>query len=163
MKQLCISITDAQYEELEKESIKNHYSMSEVIRFELSKRAHISNEMPTYLNNETTHLHIKMLTSEKQELCKKASDCGLSMSSYVRHQCLNETENLIVVDTDELRATVRELIRQGTNLNQIAKRLNELSKNDMTVSDCFPKNLDKTLDSINDLVLEIKSILAKRG
>ena len=68
-------------------------------------------------------LHIRLTLSER------ARAAGVTKTDYVT-AALERTVLLPAADRDLLRALLLELARQGNNLNQVAHRLNALSRVD---------------------------------
>lgn len=71
--------------------------------------------------------HMRLTDAQADSLSASASAAGLSMTGFVL-ACIEGDRVFLAVDR-ELIASVRlELARQGNNLNQIAWRLNALSR-----------------------------------
>ena len=65
---------------------------------------------------KTTHITMRLTPAEKEKLSSKAAEARMSMSQYLL--ALSEQKKIIVVD--ELPELVRQIIKIGTNVNQIA-------------------------------------------
>lgn len=65
---------------------------------------------------KTTHITMRLTPLEKEKLSEKAAEARMSMSQYLL--ALSEQKKIIVVD--ELPELVRQVIKIGTNVNQIA-------------------------------------------
>lgn len=68
-------------------------------------------------------IRIKVTEAELQYAKDKASSCGLTMSDYIRKIIL---DGLVVkLETFDIKELSKELNKIGTNINQIAKHVNE--------------------------------------
>lgn len=65
---------------------------------------------------KTERVSLRFSHSEKEKLSSKAAEARMSMSQYLL--ALSEQKKIIVVD--ELPELVRQVIKIGTNVNQIA-------------------------------------------
>ena len=67
-------------------------------------------------NIKTERLEVRLTPAEKEKLSSKAAEARMSMSQYLL--ALSEQKKIIVVD--ELPELIRQIIKIGTNVNQIA-------------------------------------------
>ena len=66
-----------------------------------------------------------MAPREKQRLMKQAGRCNMTASDFARTLLVHSDDGFIrIADVEPLRQTLRELARQGTNLDQLIKFLN---------------------------------------
>ncbi|MBQ6946070.1 MAG: plasmid mobilization relaxosome protein MobC [Ruminococcus sp.] len=65
---------------------------------------------------KTERVSLRFSHSEKEKLSSKAAEARMSMSQYLL--ALSEQKKIIVVD--ELPELIRQIIKIGTNVNQIA-------------------------------------------
>lgn len=75
--------------------------------------------------NKSRPLQVKFRLNEKEAeiLKKKVEASGLSQQEYLL-KCALQKE-MKVIDLSELKEVMTELQRQGNNLNQLTKKLNE--------------------------------------
>ena len=84
------------------------------------------------------HFNIRLSEPELRKLRRSASRAGLSMSAYMRSLISVGAEGGIIrlvqlnVDEAKLGALLHEMKKQGTNLNQIAYKLNAQGDVDAT-------------------------------
>lgn len=69
---------------------------------------------------------LRVSETEAETIRKKAADTGLSLAAYRRHMLLNGRVSVIKRQTGDQPETARQLLKIGNNLNQIAKRGNQL-------------------------------------
>lgn len=65
---------------------------------------------------------MRLTVPEHDELCSRATDAKLDMSSYVRQCSLHRPPRIV---PSAGRAAAEQLARIGCNINQIARRLKE--------------------------------------
>lgn len=63
----------------------------------------------------------RLSEEEAKKLQRKVQQSGLSQQNYILRAVLNKP----IANTDGIKAIIPELKRQGTNLNQLTKKLNE--------------------------------------
>lgn len=80
---------------------------------------------------------------------EKVKKSGLNQQEYLR-RCVLDKE---ILNVDPLKALVPEMKRQGTNLNQIAKRLNEKQYVD------YNKDLANCLQEVTETWQSLKQFL----
>lgn len=71
-------------------------------------------------------LEIRLSEGELLSLKSKAKEAGYTLSEYVRRSCLDGKVIARKPFTD--MALIKELMRQGVNLNQYTQKLNALGK-----------------------------------
>ena len=76
----------------------------------------------------TETLHIRMTEGERESLRDAAR---LTEAQYVRARVCYSRARILSVDDAALREVLAELRREGTNLNQIARRANSLSDHEL--------------------------------
>lgn len=73
-------------------------------------------------------LTVRLSPAERQEVEVLANSAGLTLASYLRSRALAEPTTRAVrrptVEVAVMTALLRELSKQGTNLNQLAKKAN---------------------------------------
>lgn len=75
---------------------------------------------------KTARFELRLSPSEAATLDRSARRAGLSRSDYVRSLIDGRTVRLVQanIDAERLDALLHELKKQGSNLNQIARRMN---------------------------------------
>ena len=63
----------------------------------------------------------RLSEEESKELQKKIEKSGISQQDYILKSVLNKP----ITNTDGIKELIPELKRQGANLNQLVKKLNE--------------------------------------
>lgn len=96
--------------------------------------------------NKTADVHLRFTPSEKEELLEKAAEARMSMSQYLL--ALSEQKRIVVAD--ELPEVCVQLIKIGTNVNQIAHVANTYH----TVS-------EKDIESVNRNLAKVQDLLSK--
>ena len=86
-------------------------------------------------------------------LQQKISESGMNQQQYILSCVLGKE----IVNTDGIKEIVPELKRQGTNLNQIAKRLKERGYID------YKKELPTVLDEVKMVWQSLRQYLQKLG
>ena len=73
-------------------------------------------------------LTVRFSPAEREQVEALAERAGLTLGSYVRSRCLEKPTTRAVrrptVQVQALNAMLRELSKQGTNLNQLTKKAN---------------------------------------
>ena len=73
-------------------------------------------------------LTIRFSPTEREQLEALAERSGLTLGSYVRSRCLKQPTTRAVrrppVEVAVMNAMLREMSKQGSNLNQLAKKAN---------------------------------------
>ena len=96
--------------------------------------------------NKTADVHLRFTPSEKEELLEKAAEARMSMSQYLL--ALSEQKRIVVAG--ELPEVCVQLIKIGTNVNQIAHVANTYH----TVS-------EKDIESVNRNLAKVQDLLSK--
>ncbi len=91
-------------------------------------------------------VHLRMTKEQKENLALKAAEARLSMSQYLL--ALSEQKKIIIADG--LPELCRQIIKIGTNVNQIAL----VANTHKTVS-------EKQLETVNDNLVNIQLLLGK--
>lgn len=65
----------------------------------------------------------RVTSSEREKILKKVEDSGLSKSEYLTRSALHQ--KIHALNYPVLRTLTTELIREGNNLNQLAKNFNQ--------------------------------------
>ena len=91
-------------------------------------------------------VHLRMTKEQKENLALKAAEARLSMSQYML--ALSEQKKIIIADG--LPELCRQIIKIGTNVNQIAL----VANTHKTVS-------EKQLETVNDNLVNIQLLLGK--
>lgn len=130
----------------------------------LPEKASGTKAPPKALGAGTSRRHnVTMTDTEWAALRMLADGAGISVSEYVRLRCLDPTFRVTLVDTDELQAVHYELYKQGVNLNQIARRLNALSDDELPEhSGEALAELDEHIRAVSETVKDVRAILRGR-
>ncbi|MEG0266744.1 MAG: hypothetical protein RR659_03770 [Bacilli bacterium] len=73
-------------------------------------------------------LHFRLTEDELNFIKKNAATCGISVTAYLLETSLYN--KVVTVNTEELELLTNAITKFGTNLNQIAKTLNILKRED---------------------------------
>lgn len=77
------------------------------------------------METRTERVYVRMTPKEKRRLMKRAERYGMTASDFARTLLVHSDDGFIrIVDVEPLRKTLTELVKQGTNLNQLMKFLN---------------------------------------
>ena len=76
---------------------------------------------------KTRQFHMRLTSDQYEALSASARSAGLNMTDYVL-ACVERRAVFLAVDRELVASVRHELARQGNNLNQIAWRLNSLSR-----------------------------------
>lgn len=93
-----------------------------------------------------TYVQLRMTHLEKEKLIQQSAEARMTMTQYIL--ALSEQKKIVVAD--ELPELCRQIIRIGTNVNQIAL----VANTNKTVS-------QKQLDIVNTNLIEIQNLLGK--
>ena len=74
--------------------------------------------------NKTAHIEVRVSDNEKSALKEFSKQTGLSVSEFVRRAALGQRIDPVKHIPAINRCVYLELLRVGTNLNQIAHKLN---------------------------------------
>ena len=96
--------------------------------------------------NKTAEIHIRVSQSEKEKLLQQAQDARMSMSQYL--VALSEQKKIVVADG--LPELCTQIIKLGTNVNQIAL----VANTHKTVS-------QKQIDIVNENLIKVQTMLGK--
>lgn len=75
-------------------------------------------------DRRTERLDVRLTPDEKREMKERARTAGMSASSYVRASAIEGGYAPPQVDAEGLNELLHQVKKLGTNLNQIAHRLN---------------------------------------
>lgn len=98
-------------------------------------------------------LSFRVSEEEYKQLQKKIAESGKNQQEYIL-SCVLEKE---IVNTDGIREIVPEMKRQGANLNQLVKKLNERGYID------YKKELPMTLEEVRAVWQLLKQYLQKQA
>lgn len=108
------------------------------------------------------YFNIRLTTAERQKLQRTARRAGLSMSDYVR-SIINAddgsgTVQLVQVNVDEKRLAdlLHELKKSGTNLNQIAYKLNARGDIDLGEFGEAVRRHTQAASDVSDFIEELR-------
>ena len=76
----------------------------------------------------THHLHLRLTDVEYEVVSEAAKQANLTLSEYTRRQLAGRKVSVkyeIVADVPELKKLIAEFGKTGSNLNQIARHLNQ--------------------------------------
>ena len=94
---------------------------------------------------------VRLTEDEYHALCKRVEQSGLYQQEYIRRSILGQE----IMNIEPLKVIMPEMKRQGVNLNQIAKRLNERGyvdyKNELGTA---LKEVQETWQSLKQFLLE---------
>lgn len=93
-------------------------------------------------------IRARISTKDYEKFLERVKKSGLSKSEFLR-QCATQTK---IYDTDPLRKLYFELKKEGSNLNQLVRQLNQFDK-------VSKKELRKELKEINKIYRKIKENL----
>ena len=92
----------------------------------------------------------RVTESEREKILKKVEDSGLSKSEYLTRSALHQKINAL--NYPVLRTLTVEMIRQGNNLNQLAKKFNQgHGELERTILDTL-QDLRNVYRSVNEVI-----------
>lgn len=91
-------------------------------------------------------VHLRMTQSEKENLIARAAESRLSLSKYLL--MLSEQKKIVVID--DVPELVRQIVKIGTNVNQVA-----------LVANTHKSVSLQQIESLNDNLIEIQRLLGK--
>ena len=91
-------------------------------------------------------VHLRMTKEQKENLTAKAAEARLSVSQYLL--ALSEQKKIIIADG--LPELCRQIMKIGTNVNQIA-----------LVANTHKSVSEKQLDTVNENLVNVKDLLIK--
>lgn len=107
---------------------------------------------------KTCEVHIMLSATERRVLDEKAEALGCTLSQLVRRAAIEGDIRVTSLDMTVLQEYVRELRKEGVNLNQIAYFLNAKG-----IDGYVPREVDrmlirvrKAIENAEDLIEEIK-------
>ncbi|WP_412095185.1 plasmid mobilization protein [Alloprevotella tannerae] len=83
----------------------------------------INNKSPE--DKQVNHVSFRINDLQFEKLSLSASTYGLSIGQYAKQMALKSKLKTPYFNDDDAKKLLIELTRQGTNLNQIARRLNQ--------------------------------------
>jgi len=95
---------------------------------------------------KTEQVALRLTPAEKANLAARAAEARLSMSQYLL--ALSEQKKIII--TDGLPELCRQIMKIGTNVNQIA-----------LVANTHKSVSEKQLDAVNENLVNVKDLLIK--
>lgn len=95
---------------------------------------------------------IRLSEEELQAVKEKVKESGKSQQEYI----IDALTHKQVVNTDGIKELIPELKRQGNNLNQIAKKLNENGYVD------YKQELPNTMKGVREVWQSLKQYLQKQ-
>jgi len=102
------------------------------------------------ITDKNQQIHFRVTPTEKEKLQKRARIANMTMSRYIL--ALSEQKRIIVVD--DVPKLVVEIMRIGTNINQIARIAN--SNNSISKS-----YLDRVQNNMEDIQTKLTEIIKK--
>ena len=102
--------------------------------------------------NYTARLKLRLTDDEKKMFQEKAAAANMNMSEYVR--ALVNRKKIVVAP--ELPELLRQIIKIGTNVNQILLVNQTYGNASEAMTDEVKKNLSAVTDAVSDLVTECK-------
>lgn len=100
---------------------------------------------------KTERMELRLTPMEKENLIKRAAEARMSMSKYIL--ALSEQKKIIVVE--DLPEFIRQLIKIGTNVNQVALVANTYR----TVSVNQIETLNNNLVIIQQLIRKLLTVI----
>jgi len=85
--------------------------------------------------NQTKYIQFRINETHYEKLETSAKTYGLSPNLYVKKLAQNSHLKKPYFEHEQAKQMIIELTRQGTNLNQIAKKLNQLDQSDLSNKD----------------------------
>lgn len=98
-------------------------------------------------------LSFRVNEKEWEQLQKKISESGKTQQEYILSCVLGKK----IINTDGVKEIIPEMKRQGTNLNQLAKKLNERGFVD------YQNELPETLSEVRAAWQSLRRYLQKLG
>ncbi|WP_303797329.1 plasmid mobilization relaxosome protein MobC [Ruminococcus flavefaciens] len=95
---------------------------------------------------KTADMHLRLTPAEKENLTARAAEARLSVSQYLL--ALSEQKKIIIADG--LPELCRQIMKIGTNVNQIA-----------LVANTHKSVSEKQLDAVNENLMNVKDLLIK--
>ena len=95
---------------------------------------------------KTVQIALRLTPSEKEKLSKGAVEARMSMSRYLL--ALSEQKKIIVVE--DLTEFIRQLIKIGTNVNQVA-----------LVANTYRSVSEKQIDTLNENLIQVQQLIRK--
>lgn len=81
--------------------------------------------------NQTKYIQFRISENQYDKLKTSAKTYGLSPNLYVKKLAQKSHLKKPYFEHEQAKEMIIELTRQGTNLNQIAKKLNQLDRSDL--------------------------------
>ncbi|GHU58193.1 hypothetical protein FACS1894133_2500 [Clostridia bacterium] len=103
--------------------------------------------------NKTERVFLRMTKEEKEKLRESAKKARMSLSEYV----LTTLNHRPIVVVDDLPKFIVEVIRVGTNINQIAK----IANTQKYVNKDLLATMDKDMDVIRTIQTQLNTIIRK--
>lgn len=104
---------------------------------------------------KTERMELRLTPEEKDNLIKRAAEARMSMSKYLL--ALSEQKKIIVVE--DLSEFIRQLIKIGTNVNQVALVANTYR----TVSVKQIETLNENIIAIQQLMRKLLTVIRNTG
>lgn len=95
----------------------------------------------------------RLSDEEAQEFLKKVEQSGMSQQEYILKSVLEKQ----VTNTDGIKELIPELKRQGANLNQLTKKLNERGYVD------YKQELPQLEKELKEIWQQLKQYLQRQG
>ena len=95
---------------------------------------------------KTERMELRLTPAEKDNLIKKADEARMSMSKYLL--ALSEQKKIIVVE--DLTEFIRQLIKIGTNVNQVA-----------LVANTYRSVSEKQIETLNENLIQVQQLIRK--
>lgn len=100
---------------------------------------------------KVAEVHIRLSPSEKENLISRAAEAHMNLNEYILH--LSEQKRIVVAD--ELPNLINQIVKIGTNVNQVALVANTYK----TVSAQQIEELENELRSVRRLLTHIIDIV----
>lgn len=107
------------------------------------------------MTRRTERFELRLTPEEKSRLRRKAKRHGMSVADYLRTMALNFENGVIVtIDVTSLESIAHELLKQGTNLNQLMYSLNSYG-----IEDYNAKEVRRVLDLKETAYLRVSAAI----
>ena len=118
------------------------------------------------MESKTERVYIRMTPKEKQRLMKRAERYNMTASEFARALLVHSEDGFIhIVDVEPLRQTLRELVKHGTNLNQLMKflNMNGASSYDSDRAQQTLRKETETFDQVANALIILREEMTKHG
>lgn len=118
------------------------------------------------MESRTERVYIRMTPKEKRRLMKRAKRYGMTASDFARTLLIHSDDGFIrIVKIEPLRQALRELVRQGTNLNQFMKYLNTNGADpyDSDMAQQVLRKETETFEQVANAIIMLRMEISEHG